>query len=172
MLRCYKSINKKICSLCKEEKAYSMFNKDKGKKDGLFAHCKECRKNSRIAPKITEELTTLQHIESAVHELSECPDYVTCAPILSKIQGYMNLFAQEKKATNDNSFMMHISDIGLQEYNHNSIILNIQLKLMGMNKNSDLNKIIILDRKNGNLLVIIEDAILTEAEKNMMLSRS
>lgn len=34
----------KTCSKCKEEKPTSMFVPDKGKNDGLFPHCKPCKK--------------------------------------------------------------------------------------------------------------------------------
>lgn len=36
--------DKKICSKCKEEKSYNLFEKHKGHKDGYASYCKECSK--------------------------------------------------------------------------------------------------------------------------------
>ncbi len=38
-------INKK-CSICKEDKPFDSFHKDKKSKDGHFGYCKPCRKNN------------------------------------------------------------------------------------------------------------------------------
>jgi hypothetical protein len=38
----------KVCSLCKNEKEYSEFHKDKHQKDGLKNQCKECRKTKKL----------------------------------------------------------------------------------------------------------------------------
>lgn len=159
---------KKVCSLCKEEKISAMFNKDKRMKDGYHSQCKECRKNSRLIPKITEEITTIQRVESVLHDLLECQDTSLREVFITKIRKYVDDLEKENKSNNDNSFTIRLSDIGFHKYTHNSIVGKITERLLNVGKIVGANEVITVDKENGSVLVIMIGHTITNDEKNRL----
>lgn len=60
-------INKKICTLCKDEQLIEEFRRDKTKKDGFHPHCKTCqrayRKQNRSTDSVAKEGERRRHYE-------------------------------------------------------------------------------------------------------------
>lgn len=63
----------KICSKCKKEKPVSEFGKNKAKKDGLQAECKECKSAYN---KLHYQKNKETYLAKARESSKECEDYI------------------------------------------------------------------------------------------------